>query len=92
MMAEYQEAVLKLLGRIAFKPDDIIKIVIFKKGAKSSAYVRGYNACDGKNKLKDIANIIGVQSGTLSPILKQWEEEGIVYKNEDDKYKKLFPI
>jgi hypothetical protein len=92
MIPNNQEAILKLLGRIAFKRDDIVKIITFKKGVNSNAYIRGYNACDGTRSLKDIAEIIGVKSNTLSPILKYWEEEGILYKGEDAKYKKLFPI
>jgi len=90
----FDEEKLKLLGRIAFGPDPevmIRRIVTFKKGVKANNYIKGYNACDGKNQLKEIAKVIGVTPGTLSPILKQWEEIGIIYK-KDNFYKKLFRI
>jgi DNA-binding Lrp family transcriptional regulator len=50
---------------------------------------------DGEKSLSEIAKVIGVALGTLSPILKEWEELGIIYEVEKPGgkfYKKLFPI
>jgi DNA-binding MarR family transcriptional regulator len=43
-------------------------------------YIKGYNACNGKHTISEIATIIGVTPGTLSPILSEWEELGIIYE------------
>jgi len=88
------EIIISLLGRIAFTPDRIREIVTAKKRNPEN-YIRGYNACDGKHTLSEIANIVGVTPGTLSPILSEWEEIGIIYEVEKPKgkfYKKIFPI
>jgi DNA-binding MarR family transcriptional regulator len=88
------EIIISLLGRLAFKPEDIRRIVTSKKRNPEN-YIDGYNACDGKHSVSEIARIIGVTQGTLSPILAEWEELGIIYEIERPKgkfYKKLFPI
>ena len=93
-LIKQNEIIISLLGRLAFKPDDIRKIVTSKKQNPQN-YINGYNACDGKHSLSDIAKIVGVKPGTLSPILAEWEELGIVYEVEKPGgkfYKKLFPI
>ena len=86
---------IKLLGRIAFGPNpekEIRAIVTMNKRKKfHEAYIKGYNSCDGLHTMRDIANLIGVSIGTLSPIMNQWEDMGIVYKVGKN-YKKLFPI
>jgi hypothetical protein len=93
------EEKLKLLGRISFGPEPektIRKIIASgKKGSKANDYIKGYNACDGERSVKDIAKIINVTSGTLSPILQKWADIGIVFVIERDGrkfYKKLFPV
>ncbi|MFW9889519.1 MAG: hypothetical protein ACFFER_15130 [Candidatus Thorarchaeota archaeon] len=88
------EIIIALLGRIAFKPAEIQAIVIERK-KKPENYINGYNACDGNHSLSEIAEIVGVALGTLSPILSEWEQIGIVY--EIDKpggkyYKKILPV
>jgi hypothetical protein len=88
------EIIISLLGRLAFKPEDVRKIVTFKKQNPEN-YINGYNACTGESSLTQIAVIIGVTPGTLSPILSDWEELGIVYIVEKPKgkfYRKIFPI
>jgi len=88
------EIIISLLGRIAFKPEEIRKIVTHKKKNPEN-YIKGYNACDGKHSLSQIAEIVGVTPGTLSPILAEWEELGIIYEVEragGKFYKKIFPI
>jgi len=88
------EVIISLLGRIAFTPDKVRDIVTYKKQNPQN-YIKGYNACDGKHSVSDIAKIVGVTPGTISPILAEWEEMGIIYEVEKPKgkfYKKLFPI
>jgi DNA-binding MarR family transcriptional regulator len=88
------EVIISLLGRMAFTPDRIREIVI-KKKQNPQGYVDGYNACDGNHNVNQLANIVGVTKGTLSPILQEWEELGIVYEVARPKgtfYKRLFPI
>jgi len=88
------EVIISLLGRIAFNPDKVREIVTTRKQNPEN-YIKGYNACNGENTLSEIAAIIGVTPGTLSPILAEWAEMGIIYEIEKIKgkyYKKLFPI
>lgn len=45
--------------------------------------------------MNELAAIVGVDQSTLSPILREWEELGVVHEVEKPKgkfYKKLFPI
>jgi len=93
-IVKQNEIIISLLGRIAFTPDKVREIVTTKKQNPEN-YIRGYNACDGKHTLSEIATVIGVTPGTLSPILSEWEEIGIIYEVEKTKgkfYKKIFPI
>jgi len=88
------EVIISLLGRMAFTPDRIREIVI-KKKQNPQGYIDGYNACDGNHNVNEIANIVGVKQNTLSPILQEWKELGIiyeVYKPKGTFYKRLFPI
>lgn len=90
------EVIISLLGRMAFTPTQVRELVTSNKreGLKQK-YIMGYNALDGKRSVSEIAGIIGITQGTLSPILSQWEELGIIYEVEragGKFYKKLFPI
>ncbi|MEM3419685.1 MAG: hypothetical protein QXY18_01790 [Nitrososphaerota archaeon] len=93
-LIKQNEIIISLLGRIAFTPDKVREIVTAKKQNPDN-YIKGYNACDGKHTLSQIAKIIGVTPGTLSPILAEWEENRIIYEIEKPGgkfYKKIFPI
>ncbi len=88
------EVIISLIGRLAFKKEEIKEIVTRKK-QNPDKYIEGYNACDGTHTVTEIANIIGVKQQTLSPILQEWEELGVIYEVEKTKgkfYKKLFPL
>lgn len=88
------EIIISLLGRIAFTPDKIHEIVV-KKKQNPQGYIDTYNACDGNHNVNELAAIAGVDQSTLSPILREWEELGIIYEANKPKgkfYKKLFPI
>lgn len=88
------EVIISLLGRLSFKPDEIRKIV--SKGKQNpDRYIEGYNACDGTRTQKEISKVIGVSPGTLAPIIREWDEIGIVYdvvRPNGKFYKRLFPI
>ncbi len=88
------EIIISLLGRIAFTPEKVREIVV-KKKQNPQGYIDAYNACNGSRNVNDLAQIIGVAQNTLSPILGDWEELGIIYETEKQKgrfYRKLFPI
>jgi DNA-binding MarR family transcriptional regulator len=88
------EVIISLLGRIAFTPEKIHDIVVRKK-QNPQGYVDAYNACDGNHNVNELAVIAGVDQSTLSPILREWEELGLIYEVDRPKgkfYKRLFPI
>lgn len=88
------EIIISLLGRIAFNKEEVRKIVTFKKRNPNN-YVEGYNACDGNHTVSDIARIVGVSIPTMSVILTEWEDIGIireVEKRGGKFYKNLFLI
>lgn len=85
---------ISLLGRLAF-PEEKLKEIITKSKRNPEAYIRGYNACDGKNTITEIAKIIGVTQSTLTPIFQDWETKGIIYEIESKigkTYMKLYPL
>jgi len=90
------ETIISLLGRLAFDEKKVREIVVHgKRKDLRQGYINGYNACDGNHTVSELANIVGVAVGTLSPILKEWEELGIIYEVDKPKGKfrrKLFPI
>ena len=93
-LIKQNEIMISLLGRMAFKKEEIREIVTRKK-QNPERYVEGYNACDGNHTVTQLANIVGVKQPTLSPILQEWEEFGIIFEIERPRgkfYKKLFPI
>lgn len=93
-LVKQNEVIISLLGRLAFTEDKIREIVTRKK-KNPEKYVEGYNACDGEHTVAEIAAIVGVKPPTLSPILAEWEQVGII--NEVEKaggkfYKRLFTV
>jgi len=93
-LVRQNEVIISLLGRMVFKPEQIREIVE-KKKRNPQNYVNGYNACNGENSLHDIAVVVGVKDGTLSPILSDWEQIGIIFETERTGgkfYRKLFSI
>jgi DNA-binding MarR family transcriptional regulator len=93
-LVSQNEIVITLLGRIAFTEDQV-RTVVTRRKQNPERYVDGYNACDGRHTLTEIAKVIAVTPQTLSPILKEWEDLGIVYEVRRPKgrfYRKLFPL
>ena len=91
---EQNEVIISLLGRLAFKKDEILEIVT-KRKQNPDKYIEGYNACNGNNTVSQLASIVGVSQPNMTEILKQWEEIGIIF--EVDKkggkfYRKRYPL
>lgn len=96
-IVEQNNIIIALIGKMAFTKEEVLHIVVSQKQkAKQQDYVKGYNACNGSYSVSEIAKIIGVTDGTLSPILQSWEESGIIYPVTSPRagklYKKIFPI
>ncbi len=88
------EIIIGLLGRIAFSQEEVETIVTRRK-QNPNRYIEGYNGCDGRHTLTEIAKLVGVTPQTLSPILKEWDDLGIIYEVERPKgrfYRRLFPL
>ena len=88
------EALIRLVGRLVYKEEEILKI-IGKKKKDAEKYYLVYNLCNGENDLSTIAEKVKLSKGTLSPILSKWEELGIIYdtgKKDGRYYKHIFPI
>jgi len=93
-LEKQNEVIISLLGRMAFTPEKIHDTVV-KKKQNPQGYIAAYNACDGTHNVNELAAIAGVDQSTLSPILLEWEELGIIYESYKPKgkfYKRLFPI
>ena len=89
------EAIVALIGRQVFPPEELKKIIM-KKKKKPEDYIRIYNLCDGSHSLTEIADKIKISIGTISPILAEWKEIGIIYEIEKSGgkkyYKRLYPL
>jgi DNA-binding MarR family transcriptional regulator len=86
--------IISLLGRMAFTPE-VIREIVTKRKRNPEKYIEGYNCCSGEFTVTDLATIIGVSQPTMSKVISQWEELGIIYevtKPNGKFYKKLFPI
>lgn len=93
-LLEQNETIIELLGRLAFKEEEI-KEIVTKKKQNPDRYIQGYNACDGEHTVTQIAAVVGVKQPTVVPILQEWEERGIIREIEKPGgkfYKKLFSI
>jgi Fic family protein len=93
-IAKQNEVIISLLGRLAFKQEEVKKIVIYKK-RNPEKYVNGYNACDGKHSVSEIVRTVGVSTPTISVILAEWEDVGIIREIEKSGgkfYKNLYQI
>lgn len=96
LLSSQNDVMISLLGRIAFTEKRIKEIIeANKKDSLKQKYVNGYNSMDGTKTLSELATIIGIKQPTLSPILAQWAEIGIIYEIEKTGgkfYKNLFKI
>ena len=88
------DVMIELLARLAFG-EAKIKHIVTKNKKNPESYVKGYNLCDGENNVTEIAKIVGVKPPTITPILKAWGREGIIYNlgtETKPKYKSLMRL
>jgi len=88
------EVIISLLARMVFGEENIKKIITHSK-RNPDEWIRGYNACDGKNGVTEIAKIVGVKQPTATHVLKSWKSAGIVYNIGSEKrplYMKLLTL
>ncbi len=90
-MEKTKELIIALLARLVWK-GETLREKITKGKRNPPAYVHGYNACNGKNTVTEIARIIGVSQPNMTTILKDWEKQELVYNVGTDSrplYKRL---
>ncbi len=88
------ETAIGLLGRLVFPQQKILEIVT-KRKKNPEQYVKAYNLCDGAHGVTEIAKEIGVAQPTLTPILSDWKDRGIVYEitgSGGKFYRKLYKL
>ncbi|MCP4364594.1 MAG: hypothetical protein GY800_04775 [Planctomycetes bacterium] len=78
IIMRHNKVIISLLAKRVMGEAELIKIVT-KNKRDPKAYLKGYNACDGVKGVNDLAKAVGVTAATLSPILQDWEQKGIVY-------------
>ena len=72
------QIIISLLARMVFGEEKLKQIITHGK-RNPNDWIRGYNACDGKKNVTEIAKIAGVKQPSATPILKSWEAVGIIY-------------
>ena len=77
-LARQNDVIISLLARLEGGRVRTREIVTRGK-RDQSAYVRLYNALDGTRGVSACAEIAKVTPGTVSPILKAWERQEIIY-------------
>ena len=83
------ELIISLLGRIAFKNDEL-KSLVTKGSKKPSEMVCAYNLCDGTTGITEIANKADVAQSSLTAAVDKWERLGIILKKK--KGKEVLPL
>ena len=76
-----EQLTLSLLGRIAFKNDDL-RILVQKGSKKPAQILAAYNLCDGNTPVTTIARKARVAQPSLTEALVKWERLGIVLKKK----------
>lgn len=76
--------IISLLARFALGIKEIERIVRSgKKKENQDKFVLVYNALDGTKSGTELAKIVGITKQGMSSVFQTWEEEGIVYKNDE---------
>lgn len=78
-----------IISLLAENKKKLIKDIVTKNKKNPQDYIKGYNYCDGTKGVTELAKIINVKQPTLTPILKAWEEENIIF-NFGTKSKPLY--
>jgi hypothetical protein len=87
------DIIISLLARMIWTPTQVAEIV--SRGKRDpEAYRRVYNALDEKTTGTSLAATAGVKQQTLSAILQDWKEEGIVVNvgTDSPRYRRLMSI
>ena len=88
-VARRNELIISLLGRIAFKNDEL-KAIVTKGSKKPNQMMRAYNLCDGATGVTEIARKVGVAQPSLTNAIDKWERLGITFKKK--KGKEVLPL
>lgn len=76
--------IISLLARTALGIKEIERIVRSgKKKENQDNFVLVYNALDGTKSGTELAKIVGITKQGISSVFQTWEEEGIVYKDDE---------
>jgi DNA-binding MarR family transcriptional regulator len=79
VMKDMFQAMIPLLGKLEFPPEQL-QLIVMRNKRNPLDYIKAYNLCDGEHTMSEIATAINVKPGTLSPILADWKDLGIVYE------------
>lgn len=71
-------ALLATVGRAAFPPEEIRKIVASANGGAKQ--VAAYNLCDGRTPQSEIGKKTKLDKGSLSRTITRWVDAGIVFR------------
>ena len=72
------KAILATVGRTAFPPDALYKIVAPTAG--SDKQLAAYNMCDGETTQSEIRKKLKLDAGNLSRLMAKWVEAGIIVR------------
>ena len=85
------KGILATLGRTAFPPDKLYKIVAPTAG--SAKQVLAYNMCDGETPQSEIVKRAKIDKGSLSKTIAKWVEAGVIVRLGDDGHPlHLYPL
>ena len=76
------KGILATLGRTAFAPEVLYKIVAPTSG--SCKQVLAYNLCDGQTSQAEICKRAKLDAGSLSRSIAKWIEAGVIIRMGDD--------
>ena len=84
------EAILSVLGRIAFPPEKLAPLVL-SKGA-GPKQLDAFNLCDGTRSQGEIAKMLNIDAGNFSKTVARWIHGGIVFRIGDGRDAKLVSL
>lgn len=88
VVSKQLEMLIALVAQATIGRDEIRRIALLGK-KKPQQWLKGYNACDGKRGVTEIAKIAGVSQPNATNVLKTWERQSIVFNVGTEK-KPLF--
>jgi len=94
ILERQNSAIIALLARSSIGVPAISNIVCGGK-RNPQAYLKVYNALDGRTGVTDLAKLAGVSQPTMSVVLQSWEEQGIIYNLGTDskpRYQRLLHL